>query len=268
MAVEQFTDGIEPDDPEAVVWRFMELWKFRDLLESGRLYFRRADKLEDVDEGVPPKEFARQALGLNPYDINDIQKLNHDLGSTAQFRQAFYINCWYLFDHETAAMWAKYGRDGVAIVSRFVLLKAVLDPLTDRPHLGVVRYGWQPGTRWNLMRFITTKLEDYKHEREVRALLWILNSGDGVNRHIDLENRAHPRPIYDPPETLPEGVKRPIDLATLITEVVVTPNADAGMLAEVEALVQSANLKARVTPSSLTRYARFLPNDEELKRYR
>ena len=73
MAVEQFTDGIEPDDPEAVVWRFMELWKFRDLLESGQLYFRRSDKLEDVDEGVPPKEFARQALDLNSYDINDIQ---------------------------------------------------------------------------------------------------------------------------------------------------------------------------------------------------
>ena len=53
------------------------------------------------------------------------------------------------------------------------------------------------------MRFIT--LEDYKHEREVRALLSILNGGDGVNRHFDLENRAHPRPIYDPTATLPEA---------------------------------------------------------------
>ena len=147
MAVEQFTDGIEPDHPDAVIWRFMELWKFRDLLNTSQLYFRRSDKLEDVDEGMPPEEFARQALGLNPYDIDDIQKLNHDLGSTAQFRQAFYINCWYLFDHETAAMWAKYGRDGVAIVSRYSLLRAVLDLLADRPHLGLVRYGWQSGIR-------------------------------------------------------------------------------------------------------------------------
>jgi len=123
MAIEQFADGIEPDNPHAVIWRFMELWKLRDLLDSGQLYFRRSDKLEDADEGVPSKEFARQALGLNPYDINDIQKLNHDLGSTTQFRQAFYINWWYLFDRETAAMWAKYGRDGVAVVSRYSLLK-------------------------------------------------------------------------------------------------------------------------------------------------
>ncbi len=63
-------------------------------------------------------------------------------------------------------------------------------------------------------------------------------------------------------------MKRPIDLATLITQVVVTPNADAGMLAEVEALVEAANLTPPVTASSLTQYARFLPNDEELKRCR
>jgi hypothetical protein len=267
MAVEQFTDGIEPDDPNAAIWRFMELWKFRDLLATGQLFFRRSDKLEDVDEGVPSEEFARQALGLNAYDINDIQKLNHDLGSTAQFRQAFYINCWYLFDQETAAMWAKYGRSGVAIVSRYSLLKAVLDPLTDRPHLGLVRYGWQLGTRWNLLRFITTKQKRYEHEREVRALLWILDSGDSINRHVDIDNRVHSRPIYDPPPTLPEGVKRPINLATLITEVVVTPNAATGMLEEVEGLVRAARLGAPVNASNLTEYARFLPTAEELHRF-
>jgi len=267
MAVEQFTDGIEPQDPDAVIWRFMELWKFRDLLDSGQLYFRRSDKLEDVDEGVPPEEFARQALGLNPYDINDIQKLNHDLGSTAQFRQAFYINCWYLFDHETAAMWSKYGRDGVAIVSRYSLLRAGLDSLADRPHLGLVRYGWQPGTRWNLLRFITTKQKRFEHEREIRALLWILNSGDSINRHFDADGRVHSRPVYDPPPTLPEGVKRPIDLTTLITEVVITPKAAAGILEEVETLMRRARLGAPVKASSLTQYARFLPTPEELHRF-
>jgi len=267
MPVEQFTDGVEPDDSDGAIWRFMELWKFHDLIDSGQLFFRRSDKLEDVDEGVPPEEFARQALGLNPYDINDIQKLNHDLGSTAQFRQAFCINCWYLFEHETAAMWAKYGHDGVAIVSRYSLLKAALDPLRDRPHLGLVRYGWQPGTRWNLLRFITTKQKRYAHEREVRALLWILNSGDSINRHFDIDNRVHARPIYDPPVTLPEGVKRPIDLAMLITEVVVTPKAATGMLEEVEALMRGAGLGAQVRASNLTPYARFLPTAEELQRF-
>jgi hypothetical protein len=267
MPVEKFTEGIEPDDPDAVIWRFMPLDRFVDLLESGQLYFRRSDKLDDEHEGLPTAEFTRLSLGLNRYDINDIQKLNHDLGTTAQFRQAFYINCWYLFDQETAAMWARYGKDGVAIVSRYSLLKTVLDPIPDRPHLGLVRYGWELGTRWNTMRFITTKRDEYAYEREVRALLWLVNSGDSVNRHFDLDNRAHPLPIYEPPDALPLGVKRDIEITTLITQVVITPNASDRMLEDVQVLVQKSGLSVGVVPSGLTTYARFLPTDKELSRF-
>jgi hypothetical protein len=37
-------------------------------------------------------------------------------------------------------MWVKYGRDGVAVVSRFGKLKAVLDLLPDRVMVGPIRY--------------------------------------------------------------------------------------------------------------------------------
>ena len=40
----------------------------------------------------------------------------------AQFRESFYINCWYLFDEETAGMWRDYDADGVAICSKYELL--------------------------------------------------------------------------------------------------------------------------------------------------
>jgi hypothetical protein len=246
-------------------------WNFgnsRDLIETGQLYFRRSDKLDDEHEGIPPEEFARQSLGLNAYDINDIQKLNNDLGSTAQFRQAFYINCWYLFDQETVGMWANYAKDGVAIVSRYSLLKTVLEPITDRTFLGLLRYGWSLGTRWNTLRFITTKREEYAAEREVRALLWLVNSGDGVNRHIDIDNRVHPRPVYDPPESLPLGVKREVDIQTLICEVVITPKAPPELLNEVQSMMRQAGLTVAVRPSLLTQYAHFLPTAEELVRYK
>lgn len=267
MPVESFTEGIEPDDPEAVIWRFMPFARFRDLVETRELYFRRSDKLDDEHEGLPSAEFARLALNLNRYDINDIQTLNNDLGSTAQFRQAFYINCWHLFKEETAAMWARYGKDGVAVVSRYSLLKAVLHALPDRLHLGLVRYGWQLGTRWNLLRFITTKREEYAWEREVRAMLWRLDSGDSVNRHIDINNRFHPLPVYDPPETLPLGLKRPIDLQTLINGVVTAPDATEAVQAEVREVLKVAMLSVPVTPSSLAAYARFLPTADDLSRF-
>ena len=67
------------------------------------------------------------------------------------------------------------GADGVAVCSRFGLLKDPLENCDGRPHLGRVRYGPAHITGWNVQRFISTKRMQYAHEREVRAALWILD---------------------------------------------------------------------------------------------
>lgn len=265
MPVGSFTEGLEPADREAVIWRFMDFAKFENLLVSGQLYFRRSDKLNDDHEGLPPEEFARKSLGLDRYDIGDNHELDNTLGTSARFRQAFYLSCWYLFKEETANMWARYGSGGVAIVSRYSRLSAVLDATPDRTYLGLVRYGWKLGTRWNLHRFITTKREEYSHEQEVRAALWLLNTGDGVNRHIDIDNRVHRRPVYSPPSTMPLGITRAVDLRTLVAEVVLNPNADAQFGKAVASLVSHHLPRVAVRASALTAYAHLLPSADDLR---
>lgn len=266
MPVATFVDDPEPLDQASSIWRYVEFWKLRDLVETRQLYLRRADKLEDEHEGLPPSEYER-VLNLSRFHINDIQKRDHDIGSLAQFRQSFYVNCWHLDMGETATMWARYGRDGVAIVSRYDLLKQVLHPLIDKVMVGLIRYGAQHLTGWNVVRFVTTKREEYSSEREVRAMIWLTDTGDGMNRHFDLANRAHDRPIYDPPPTLPEGIRRNIDVASLITEVVISPFATPGRLAEVRAVLAAARIQAGVRESPLTPYSSFMPTDGELKRF-
>ena len=266
MPVSPFVDDPEPVDPTAPIWRYGELWKLEDLVRTGELYFRRADKLEDEHEGLPPADYER-VLNLSRYDLNDIRQRDSDIGSLAQFRQGFYVNCWHLHSGETATMWARYGKDGVAIVSRYDLLKQVLAPLPDRAMLGLIRYGTAHLTGWNIIRFVTTKRESYSAEREVRAMIWLTDSGDGINRHFDSANRPYDRPIYDPPPTLPEGIRRDIDVASLITEVVVSPLAPAGRLGAVRALLVNAGLAASVRESPLTPYSSFIPTDDELKRF-
>src|SRR4249920_3421247 len=108
MSVELFTDGIEPQDPETPIWRFMEFWKFEDLMR-GDLYFHRADLFDDESEGLPPKEYER-VLGLSRYDLNDIQERNYAIGFDAQIRQGYYLNCWYSAGEETAKMWHAYAK--------------------------------------------------------------------------------------------------------------------------------------------------------------
>ena len=50
-----------PEDPEGVktvVWRYMDEWKFIDLIKQRRIYLCRGDNLQDQHEGT----FSRQQL--------------------------------------------------------------------------------------------------------------------------------------------------------------------------------------------------------------
>jgi hypothetical protein len=42
MAVEAYPDQLEPENQDAVIWRFMDMKKFRDLVATAELYFCRA----------------------------------------------------------------------------------------------------------------------------------------------------------------------------------------------------------------------------------
>lgn len=156
-------------------------------------------------------------------------------------------------------MWKEYGEEGVAICSRYRLLKAALDAMSDRAYLGLVRYGSKHLPGWNLFRFITTKRMMYEDEQEVRAFLWIGDPFAGINRHFDSENRAHPRPLTPPPDRVLKGQRRQVDLQALVTEIVVTPWASAALLDEINHLARKNGHAIPVQPSELTRYRELLP---------
>lgn len=263
MAIEFYPDQLEPENQDAVIWRFMKRVKFRDLIATGELYFCRADLFSDESEGLPPEEYT-PVLRLNPFDLLDRQKLDESIGCMAQFREAYYISCWHLFREETCKMWEDYGKDGVAICSRYGLLKSALDAMGDRAYLGLVRYGSKHLTGWNTLRFITTKRIKYADEREVRAFLWITDPHAGINRHLDIDNRAHPRPLTPPPDSVLKGHRRAVDLSTLVTEIVISPWASSTTFDEVETLVKNSGYAIPVQPSALTRFREFLPGSQSL----
>jgi len=70
--------------------------------------------------------------GTSPQKIHlyDELALNNDLAFARQVSESYFINCWQLFEGETLDMWKTYG-NGVAIFSRFELLKSQLAPMLD-----------------------------------------------------------------------------------------------------------------------------------------
>jgi hypothetical protein len=167
------------------------------------------------------------------------------------------------FREETNKMWTEYGEDGVAICSRYGLLKSALDSITDRAFLGLVRYnvGHLWNDTFNTLQFIMTKRAEYAEEREVRAMLWITDPYAGINRHFDSDDRPHPRPLTPPPpDRVFDGHRRKVDLQALISEIVVTPWAPSTIFDEIVELVGNGGYEIPVLPSALTRYREFLPN--------
>ena len=261
MPIETYPDQLEPTNPEVVIWRFMKMARFADLVKTGELYFRRADLFNDEHEGLPPEEYLCYCFGLDRLLLSDRRTLDDHLGNLAQFRESFYINCWHLFRSETDKMWSEYGNDGVAICSRYSLLKSALGAMGDRAFLGLVRYGAKHLTGYNLFRFITTKQAKFKDEQEVRAMLWIMDPHATINRHVDEQNRPHPRPLTKPlADSALDGQRRRVDLQILITEIVVTPWASPATFDEVNCLVNRSGYTILVRPSGLAPYRDLLPS--------
>lgn len=234
--------------------------KFRDLITTSELYFRRADLLSDEREGLPPAEYLA-TFDLNPLDLNDRRELLNHIGSDAQFREGFYLSCWHLFREETCRMWQEYGSDGVAIISRYELLKSALDSMSDRGYIGLVQYSANHmlGNCANGLRYITTKRSKYAHEREVRAFLWLPDQQAGGNRHYDGNDGVHPVPLTPPPEYVLEGQRRKVDVLALVRDIVVSPWASSGTVDEVRQFVSNAGYEIPVRQSELARFAAFLP---------
>jgi hypothetical protein len=266
MPVSMFPDGLEPD-PDAVVWRFMSLWRFQDLITTSELYFRRADLFDDDDEGLPPEDYLPYA-GLHPLDIRDALELNHHRGSLAQDREAFYVSCWCLSAEPTTTMWQQYAKDGVAVGSCYGLLKRALGSCesTLGAFLGLVRYGSKHLTGWNVLRFISAKRERFSHEQEVRALLWVPDEFAGGNRHFDENNFPHDRPLTDPPpDRVPEGLRCTVDLRSLITEIQVSPWSSDAAFAEVEQLAHEYGPSIPVRWSDLSRFKNLVATEQDLQ---
>ena len=81
-----------------------------------------------------------------------------------------------MFEGETLEMWARYG-GGVAIFSRFGLLKSILSPMLDQILVGLVRYGDYGPTRYNTIHFLFMKRKHFDKERELRVVLTCYDPG-------------------------------------------------------------------------------------------
>src|SRR4051812_47965589 len=109
-----------PENLNARIWRYVELWKLESLFQERGLYFCRGDQFEDPYEGLFPED-----LLVGP---DAEQRIRHLL----YCRSHAYANCWHLSEYESATMWKLYGQRGVALKSTFSRLQHAFDGLKSK----------------------------------------------------------------------------------------------------------------------------------------
>jgi hypothetical protein len=217
-----------PQDPGAIIWRYLDFTKLVSLLDSQALFFARADTLGDEFEG----SYSLANVQLRPEIYKDVppEALANLASFTEGVRRHTYVNCWNVSEYESAALWSLYvpPEGGVAIRSTFRRLTDCFVPSEEdaSDHMstiifaGLVRYvdydtEWIPegNTMWPFVH----KRRSFESESELRALIqdWptVEDSEAEGERRVDLDQPS------------PPGRAVAVDLDCLVDAIHVSPIA-------------------------------------------
>ena len=191
------------EDPDTIVWKYLDLSKFLDLLISKKLFMSRSDKFEDQYEGTfsePTFEEIKKIAVNNP-DFLHFYKSH---------RQKVAISSWHINEYESYAMWQIFTQnsEGLAIQSTVKRLKNAFDSETQhKQYIGEVNYidYKKEYIPFDDMFFpFLFKRKSFQYEREVRIISDVSESNIKLN----------------------EGLKINVDINELIEKIYIHPKSE------------------------------------------
>lgn len=238
-------DFITPDD-DTVLWRYSDFAKFMDLIERRKLWFSRADKFEDPLEATftdaETAYFRSLQFSASP-EHRGWAAAPSRIPQVA--RATTFVNCWREGKFESMAMWDIYGKGSgvVAIKSTVRLLKEAFATYKWNVYISRVTYiNWNDAGGWNSNGLTLCSRKDisYRHEEEVRAIIW------GLERIGD-SSLVELGPDYM--TQIPAGQEVEVDPARLITEVIVGPREHSKIYNMVQLIMKRYGLPQPVRAS-------------------
>ena len=184
------TDIILPENPNTIVWKYLDLSKFLDLLLSKKLFMSRSDKFEDQYEGTfsePTYEEIRKIAENNP-EFLDYYKSH---------REKIVISSWHINEYESFAMWQIFTKnnEGLAIQSTVQRLQEAMKPETKTTqYIGEVNY---IDYKKEYIPFDDTffpflfKRKSFQYEREVRIISDVTQNNIVINEGLKIDVDIH-----------------------------------------------------------------------------
>ncbi len=175
-----------PEDPDTIVWKYLDLSKFLDLLMSRKLFMSRSDKFEDQYEGT-----------FSEPTYEEIKKLSENNPEFLQYykshREKVVVSSWHINEYESFAMWQIFtqNNEGLAIQSTIGRLQKALKPeINYSQFIGEVNYidykkEYIPFD--NMFFPFMFKRKSFQYEREVRIISDLAESNIKINDGIKID---------------------------------------------------------------------------------
>lgn len=237
----------KPQDPDTRLWRYLDFARFVSMLETSSLWFSNVTQFEDDFEGsYPPRQisvadsaFLDEMRRLDQPDAEHLLQVKRQSEET--WRKFTLVNCWHASSHESVAMWKTYMQGhGIAVVSDYdKLCKSFRTDI--QVQVGEVKYldyGREIIPADNMLWPYVHKRWAFEYEREVRAV--IVDFPPGV-----------PVEGADPSLPAKPGINVRVELAELVSEVVIQPNAPSWYVETVAAVSRRYGFDFEVRPSEL-----------------
>jgi len=148
-------------------------------------------------------------------------------------------------------------------------MQAAVSQFPDDMHMGVVRYGDEDMTRYNLLQFLFTKGTKFSWESEVRIAMCSPDPKGGQARNYDENNIAYREALdhlYPLHSWVHDEKRRRLILKDVITGIAISPWAPAGVVDEVEK--EWANIGQLKVPVVSHVSSPLVPSPEEFAKYR
>ncbi|GAB2612059.1 hypothetical protein [Belliella aquatica] len=242
-----------------VIWRYMSLEKFIDLVLHRSLFFANAIKMEDKFEmeiplmSIDKRKKYYLATGLPIHKITST--LEKEISIARKFKENTYVSCWSLNTAESYALWKIYlggSPNGVAIKSTVSKLIQCIESVDGVPELnedfsmidfieksplydidffkiGEVKYknyiDAESLTKTNLA---ITKKEFYEYEKEIR----VFATSNNQKRNPSTEEYK---------QGLSSGFSIPVEIEKLIDKIVLSPYSQLWFKDNFKILIERLN---------------------------
>lgn len=259
--------------PPKKLWRYFTLTKFLDLLQNKSIWFSRPQYFDDPHEFTMDISSQRQLLqwkldsfareynravesnrklyiakveplieGLPLEDDGKIKKSSIKLTNISKillssirndirkWQESFYISCWRYSTHDSVAIWNQYAtlEEGIAIVVDLDELRKSFQKFGD-VRLAIVEYRDLSNTMNVPMQMNPLTYKDIRFNSEEEARFYF---------------RAEAGKL--------KGINVPIDLATVIKEIHLSPNSSILFKGIIQNLLHTYEIKVPLIESSLS----------------